>query len=315
LIVGAVDDSLVIEYLSGMLLLSDWPLALFAIITDYGRNLPTTCYVFGVYRDVFGVTRGSDDNISSCGRYIDGIWDNIPDMSTDRHSCGVSQVGDYIYVIGGIQNNIIFSNVERLHVPTLKWSTVQSLPHPRYSSKCVSLNNIIYCIGGLNDGCGQQGGEVILQYDTIKDIWTTFRPSVADIDQRPFFEALKCWKSADIKTWKSFVVWHNQILGFDGNQSAIYDVNENKWSRFTIPIPAPRYGPRAVLVNDTILLLGGENVSDENGDYNDDNDANVTGDTVDEYQPTTRKCRRLTWTLPTKLDNFAAWFDNKNKLL
>jgi hypothetical protein len=73
-------------------------------------------------------------------------------LGAPRFRCSTSRVGDYIYVIGGHTNfdanTPALSSVERLHVPTQKWSTVAALPRPRCDHASVVIDNHIFVLGG-----------------------------------------------------------------------------------------------------------------------------------------------------------------------
>jgi hypothetical protein len=298
-----------------------WPLVLFTIVTDYCQNLPITCYVFG------GLSRKKP--VLSCHRFVNGTWlkNGIPVMPTWREKCAVAHINGYIYIIGGRDSNEqILSTVDRLHLTTLKWSRVQNLPEQRAHHRCVTLNDEIYCFGGIKKSCGGECHDVMYRYNTKHDTWTTLTEHSG---WSKYFHV-----SCKVGSWKSFLVWNNQILGFDGNEVARYDIDENKWTRFTLSLELPlgfngsemarydddenkwtsdphqpRYSARVLVVQDKILFLGGRNRYERL----------PTGVTyyhsVDEWCPVTNKCRRLKWMLPERLENFAAWYDPQTKLM
>jgi hypothetical protein len=272
------EDIKLVNHLCSLPVLVTWPRVLFEIVNEYCHNIPPICYVFG------GVNLSK--MFSTCGRIVDGEWTYLPSTLSPRYLCAASRVGEYIYVTGGkILEEESQTKVERLHIPTLQWSTTSPLPEPRRSHACVTVGDTFYCIGGDD---GQQTKNSVYRYETTNGngIWTLAASMHHSRSSAACVVLNKC-----------IYVFGGEHRGDSDIQSSeMYNVTNNHWSDIA-EIPQNRSNATAVALNDnTILLLGGQ----LNG---------VALDIVDEYSIATNCWRRLSWALPGSRSCFASWYD------
>jgi N-acetylneuraminic acid mutarotase len=271
---------IMVNHLCTLSTLMTWPRTLFEILSEYCRDIPPVCYIFGGCN--IKTTTGS---VATCGRIVDDIWFDLPSMVMVRDSCGACHIGDYIYVTGGYGiYGVPTSTVERLHLPTSKWSMVQEMPgYSRTCHGCVAVDDCLYSIGGRDRG----NGKAVYRYETNNNVWS------------------KIPSTNHGRYQSSYVVLNKRIYAFGGihcdNTCEMFDVLTSQWIDIA-PMTIARHNACAVAVGDKILLLGGRSTLS-------------MLDTVDEYTPTSNSWRELTWTLPRRDENFAAWYDSSNKAL
>jgi len=284
-LVGDDDTMIMINYLCTLPSLMAWPSVLFEIVGEYCRDIPPVCYVFGGN----GADNSADNSVvvAPCGRIIEGKWCEIPSMSVPRVDCGVCCIGDYIYVTGGqhLVDGKTLATIEKLHVPTLKWSIEQSMPQAITRHGCIAVDDFLYCIGG--DDNRYRSNNYMYRYEPKSGSWTTLPPTKHD------------------RYMPSFVVLNRRIYALGGHNvltCEMFDLDTNQWNDIA-QIPEERYCACAVVVEGNIMLLGGmlsENYAD---------------DTIDEYSPLSNSWKRLSWTLPFARERFASWYDPGNKSL
>lgn len=78
------------------------------------------------------------------------VWvEVLPPLPTARSSPAAATWGDYVIVVGGINNNGQFlDTVEILHLPSQQWYTAISLPYGLAGSSAVVYRNRLYIMGG-----------------------------------------------------------------------------------------------------------------------------------------------------------------------
>jgi N-acetylneuraminic acid mutarotase len=266
---------ILVIHLSTLSELVTWPMVLFQILGEYCRNIPPpVCYIFGGHA-----------NNDECIRWVNNKWCNdLPPLPTkERYDCGVCNIGDSIYVVGGTNSmGSALSNVDRLHLPTMKWSSSRAIPEARHGHGCISVNGDIYCLGGYDNDFSEVNS--MIRYDTKEDTWVN-APSMEEKRER-----------------SSYAVLGDHIFVFGGlttNSCEMFNITNNRWEKIA-SLSHNRSSACAVVVdNDTILLLGGH----------------VNGrvvDTVEEYSHKSNSWRTLSWRLPEPRSRFAAWYDTNN---
>jgi hypothetical protein len=150
------NDIKTVNLLCTLSILSSWPRVLFEIIVEYYQAI-NTCYIFG---GIGGIGGGGTANSiagnttpSNCGKLVNDVWYELPRMITCRFGHATSRVDEYINVIGGttgLATGPRFAKVDQFHIPTSTWSIGPALPEPRAYHGCISVDNDLYCIGGID---------------------------------------------------------------------------------------------------------------------------------------------------------------------
>ncbi len=100
-----------------------------------------------------------------------GAWTRKKDMPTGRAASCAAVVNNKIYVIGGVDRNIVDLADYEVYDPSADtWEVKKPLPTPRGFVSAAAVNGIIYAIGGHYMGAGTSE---VLAYDPVADTgWT-----------------------------------------------------------------------------------------------------------------------------------------------
>ena len=115
-------------------------------------------------------------------------WVKIANLPTEisSHACAV--MGPKIYVIGGTKNRDILASVYILDTssPGSSWELGPQLPAPRTGSQAFVYQNLLYLVGGANDG-----GAAVDVYTLASDAqsWNVVNGPVVDEHLRRIFPA------------------------------------------------------------------------------------------------------------------------------
>lgn len=234
--------------------------------------------------------------------YKNGSWVTLADMPTARGWCSAARHENKIYVTGGsIVGGSRLPTVEVYDVLSNKWSTSTPLLKARDEHLTLVCDGRVYVVGGVPTGTSHALTTMEV-YDEKNNAWNTS------------FAAMNRGRG-----YAAGVVWNNRIYVFGGKpslgvsralQSAeMYDPKENKWFDVKMP-PSARSAHRAIVIDDKIILLGGQ-VSSADG-------KTVTAvESAEEYDPKTDSWTPLDqvacWRLPLPCANFAVHFDEKTR--
>jgi len=99
------------------------------------------------------------------------IWSSGTAMPTPRTDVGAANVGEVIYIAGGIDSLArILDTVEAYDTGRNSWSTVAPLPQPLYHVSLVSYKAKIYAIGGF-EGLAQTPVDSVYMLDPETGFW------------------------------------------------------------------------------------------------------------------------------------------------
>ncbi|XP_029345540.1 kelch-like protein 2 isoform X2 [Acyrthosiphon pisum] len=198
-------------------------------------------------------------------------WKPTTNMLVKRRNLGVGVINDYIYAVGGSDENSCVNSVEAFDCRTQTWRMISSMSIRRESVGLGVLNNLLYVVGGCNG-----------RDDSIQ-----------------FLKSVECYYPS-IDTWKSVaemcvprmaagVGVLDGILyavgGYDGKNThrsaEAYEPSSGVWT--TIPdMHFCRYYPGVAVLNGLLYVVGGC-------------DKNVPSlDSAEFYNPNTN-----TWTMVT----------------
>lgn len=221
----------------------------------------------------------------------DGTFEELPPLLSSPHAmCSATRVGDYIYVIGGVEESYTMSSsFERLHIPTHTWSSLASLPKASMAHVSVEVNGRIYVIGGLGNDVYNQDIQV---FDINRNKWMLtgsvptsqkiYSPCCVSVSNTIYI-----FGGEGVKTVGSFVIGAGHTKTWKTLKNMEYEHFDGK----AIEIDSNR-----------ILVLGGK----QDGSYL---------DIVEEYNIITNSWKTLTWKLPYAMSCFAAWYESFSKTL
>jgi hypothetical protein len=156
------------------------------------------------------------------------------------------------------------------------WQLRAPLPEPRGAMGCAAYAAKIYCSGGTvsDNGDPMPPSDDFLSYDTETNQWTTL-PSMPHAREHAFAHVIG----------DRYYVIGGRYLGVSDTvpHTDIYDIGSGTWS-LGAPPPLPRGGYASAVLQNRILIIGGELGSSAGGN------ADGVLERVDEYDP-----RRNSW--------------------
>jgi N-acetylneuraminic acid mutarotase len=170
-------------------------------------------------------------------------WRALEGLSTVRNGLAGVLLGGRIYALGGHNNAIYLSSVERYDARGDRWERVAEMSTPRYALAAVVLNGHIYAIGGHSGTVPLASVEV---YDPTADEWRA--------DVVPDMPTARYYLAAAVLNGRIYV-----LGGFgDACQAVVecYDPKTNKWTS-AAPMSVPKYALSAASVGGKLYALGG----------------------------------------------------------
>jgi N-acetylneuraminic acid mutarotase len=175
-------------------------------------------------------------------------WTKLADIPEARSNLAMATVKGKIYAIGGD----VFTNSNYVFTPeTNTWKTLTSMPTNRQHVDCGIAGNKIYIMGGITSYSAiTKKNEV---YDTETDTWSE-KASVPTLRNNPA-----------IVTLDSFIY----VIGGGGATNDIwkaistvecYNTKTDVWTT-RASLPKVLFKPGAILVNNKIVVLGGQNAA------------------------------------------------------
>eukprot|EP00102_Acyrthosiphon_pisum_P027940 XP_016665150.1 PREDICTED: ring canal kelch homolog [Acyrthosiphon pisum] len=98
-------------------------------------------------------------------------WKSSVDMLIKRRHLGVGVINNYIYAVGGSDNNSCLSSAEVFDCRTQEWSMISSMNTRRSSAGIGVLYNLLFVVGGV-DGLSKRRLNSVECYHPSLDKWT-----------------------------------------------------------------------------------------------------------------------------------------------
>ncbi len=185
-------------------------------------------------------------------------WTAGPAMPSGTGAEAVVLVGRTIHVISGLTRNSsnAFVNTNEHWTMSLDnpgvWSNAAAMPTPRNHAGFVTLNGLIYVVGGQDVKNETTGNSAAMEvYNPATDSWTR----LASLPQG----------RSHLMT--STLVYKGKILVIGGETNGVpartdtlqYDPITNTWVTLTnITLPAARKAPNAAIFDDLLIVFGGQ---------------------------------------------------------
>jgi N-acetylneuraminic acid mutarotase len=175
-------------------------------------------------------------------------WTKLADLPEARSNLAMAAVNGKIYAIGGD----VFTKTNYEYTPeTNTWKTLTPMPTSRQHVDCGVVGRKIYVMGGITSYSAITKKNEM--YDTETDTWSE-KASVPTLRNNPA-----------IVTLDSFIY----VIGGGGATNDIwkaistvecYNTNTNVWTT-KANLPFVLFKPGAILVNNKIVVLGGQNAA------------------------------------------------------
>ena len=166
--------------------------------------------------------------------------ETFPPMQTSRERPAVVRYGDYVIAVGGDREK---RGVELLHIPSLLWSTVTSLPSPLYNITATLCHDEIIAMDQWGNGCTMN----------IKSVFTAIRLEGSST-------ALSQWTS--LPRCPVGYGWSGPTLSSLSGQplvvsrNGIFQLQERQWVRIG-DMPVPSVSCIVCVVCDQMVVVGG----------------------------------------------------------
>ncbi|RUS82922.1 hypothetical protein EGW08_009306 [Elysia chlorotica] len=171
-------------------------------------------------------------------------WIDLAPMSTPRIEHGLVEVGGYLYVAGGRDNNRrILNSCEKYDPFNNCWTPLAPMNHARVGFGFVAIRNMIYAIGGSNDMTDPLTSVEV--YDVCTNVWTR----LSDMTMK---RAGPCCVAAGPKIY----VLGGGIIGKFYESVEVFDTRSLTWSAVS-PMRERRCDARAVAVGSDLYVFGG----------------------------------------------------------
>jgi N-acetylneuraminic acid mutarotase len=205
-------------------------------------------------------------------------WINRAIMPQQLLKVNANVVDDKIYVISGANKaslgGVYSSNVNMVYDPEAdSWSTMAPIPTPVEGYASAVLNGKIYIMGGaaMTQNTNNQVVDLVQIFNPKTNQWTTGKPLPTGV-----YGAGACATTGLYAPEKIYVVggqtqyvsWvTSAVLTQHGETfNQVYDPATEDWST-SESLPEPRWRCSLVNVNDTILVVGGENGPDDSASF------------------------------------------------
>ncbi len=224
-------------------------------------------------------------------------WLNRTQMPESLLKVNANVVDDKIYVISGAKSaslgGVYSSAVNQVYDPYLdSWSTMASIPTPVEGYASAVLDGKIYIIGGaaMSQDYSNQVVNLVQVFDPKTNQWTTGTPLPTGVyaagacATTGLFASEKIYVAGGHPHYVSWVT--SAILSPHGTTlNQIYDPITGNWS-LGASMPQPRWQCSVVNVNDTLLVVGGENGPADSSFYNNPEKVEKIVLEIEKYFPT-----------------------------
>ncbi len=168
-------------------------------------------------------------------------WTDVATL-TPRKNHATVVAGGLIYLIGGDDNNTVFSSVDTYDPVTHTVSGVTPMTHAGSLVTAAELNGQLYVLGG---SAGR--GLIAEAYDLGMGSWQ----SLPNLPRLTYAATAAAYQG---KVW--LIGGSNPSTGEVYAQVEAYDPSSESWSSMP-SLPGPRTAGAAVVVDDTLYLVGG----------------------------------------------------------
>ncbi|GAE87975.1 Kelch repeat-containing protein [Acetivibrio straminisolvens] len=215
--------------------------------------------------------------------YLPGKWTEKSNMPLPKAYHTSTVLNNKIYVIGGIDDDLLPTNTVQYFNPSNNsWTPATNMLTARYNASSATLSGAIYVAGGFNSGY-------------LKSV-EAYNPSTGNWQSKANMNIARSSFGLASVNGKLYAISGKTTGNVRTNTVEEYDPSSNQW-RFVANIPTPRSNFATAVVNGEIYVIGGL--------YTYGTDSNAKCPIIEKYNPITN-----TWTrvadIPTARSNLAA---------
>jgi hypothetical protein len=196
----------------------------------------------------FGEPRGSQSRAFEAFDPATNAWVELAPLPEARDHAALTALGDFLYLTGGYAEGFAArANLWRYDPTANRWSALAPMPDRRGAHATVAVGGSLYVLGGVIPARTFQSPT--WRYDVASGQWAT------DLDPLPTYREHLAAVALDDGT----------ILAIGGRAATDlgaverYDPKEHTWSSLP-PLPTPRGGLTAALLDGGVHALGGETI-------------------------------------------------------
>ena len=145
-------------------------------------------------------------------------WKISSSLKQPRSCCALAASEQYLYVLGGMDDEKCLSSVERTANLKEQWEQIQPMQMPRKWFSAVSCNEAVYAIGGTSDK--GKPTNTVEKYDLADDKWSYVNSMITERSSH----------AACVVNGKIFVVGGNNEFGEAVNTIECYNSLTDSWT-------------------------------------------------------------------------------------
>ncbi|MBU0982369.1 MAG: hypothetical protein KKA42_00750 [candidate division Zixibacteria bacterium] len=179
----------------------------------------------------------------------DGYWFERSDMPTARQEILPGACEGKIYVVGGWVSGTAITDVVEVFDPASNtWSTPIPFPRPIHHCAAVSVDGILYVIGGYANTEWQAwlATDSVMAFDPETETWSLRAPMIVGRGEH----------SAVVHEGKIYVTGGNNRFGDATPVVEVYDPVADTWTHLA-DIPSLRHHHASVSIDSLIYVVGG----------------------------------------------------------
>jgi len=186
----------------------------------------------------------SDDDNDPARPINDGqIWAEVGEMEPVRLFVASCSMNGKVFIFGGNGSE----DLAQMYDPELGlWSTLATIPNPRYGAACAVVDGRVYLVGGLP----RQPANFVLRavdvYDPTTDSWSQAAPMLAD----------RYSLAATALDGQLYAIGGRNGTGNCLTTVEVYDPSSDSWEARS-PLPVGVHSPAAATSNNSIFVFGG----------------------------------------------------------
>ncbi|MDB6094861.1 MAG: hypothetical protein JWM32_2423 [Verrucomicrobia bacterium] len=194
------------------------------------------------------------------------VWRALPDAPVTLGYPASAQVGEVIYVIGGLQDEIPGREVFTLQKTgtEFRWRRHSRLPESRLFANAVTIGHRLFVVGGTRDyEPFDERGTCCTSHTARKTLWELDTDAASPVWQdRPGYPGDPRWLHMAAAEGDAIYLFGglsrpaqsapNRMI----NEVLRYDVTKAEWTRLAVALPETLQVACPVAVDDNILLIG-----------------------------------------------------------
>lgn len=191
-------------------------------------------------------------------------WKNGATPPVNLHHFQAVEYKGLIYAAGAFTGNYPdetpLPNIYIYDPKDNKWYTGPEIPTARRRGSCgtVVYNNKIYLVGGIVNGHNSGYVDWFDEFDPVTNTWKIL-PNAPH--QRDHFHAVVYNDKIYLASGRKTSLSTGKLFNLTVPEVDVFSFSTNSWSTLSVNLPTQRAGASSVILNDELLVIGGESIS------------------------------------------------------